>query len=117
MSVQGKNTGLKENQGDRRKSEERKRNVGSKESSLQIKLKRQQSPDHPEERCMTKGNQSDSKEEGSRSLGNTTRIQATGRSLDARVVKNWSRSRVADDQAVRVHDEPVEDTDSKNARR
>ncbi|GFY77228.1 hypothetical protein TNIN_283731 [Trichonephila inaurata madagascariensis] len=67
-------------------------------------------------RCMTKGDQSGSEEEDSKSPVPTTRIQATGSSLNAGVVKSRNRSRGADNQAVRVHNE-AEDPDSKNARR
>ncbi|GFV96602.1 hypothetical protein TNCV_3260661 [Trichonephila clavipes] len=45
----------------------------------------------------------------------TTRIQATGKSLDARVDKSKNRSQGADDQIVRVYKE-AEDPDSKEAR-
>ncbi|GFX35430.1 hypothetical protein TNCV_102371 [Trichonephila clavipes] len=86
---------------------QRKRNKGPE---------RQLGPDHPEERYKPKGDQSGPEEKDSRSLDRTARIQATGRSLDARVIKSRSRNRGAGDQVVKVHDE-VETPDSKSARR
>ncbi|GFY70890.1 hypothetical protein TNIN_200431 [Trichonephila inaurata madagascariensis] len=46
----------------------------------------------------------------------TTRIQATGSSLDTRVVKSRNRSLGVDNQVGRIHNE-AEEPNSKNARR
>ncbi|GFW16636.1 hypothetical protein TNCV_2352581 [Trichonephila clavipes] len=59
------------------------------------------SRDHQEERCKPKGDQSGLEEKGSRSPARTVRIQATGRSLDTRVVKSRSRSRRSSCQSPR----------------
>ncbi|GFX75433.1 uncharacterized protein TNCV_2547041 [Trichonephila clavipes] len=66
---------------------------------------------YPDKRCKPKGEQSGPEEKDSKCPGRTARIQATDRSLDARVVKSRSRSRRLDNQFVKIHDE-VENSDS-----
>ncbi|GFX37448.1 hypothetical protein TNCV_1905991 [Trichonephila clavipes] len=85
---------------------------GPQNAVTETKLPRNLVPDHQEEKCKPKGDQSGPEENGSRSQARIARIKATGRSSNTRVAK----SRGTDDPAVKVQDE-VETPDSKSARR
>ncbi|GFY46583.1 uncharacterized protein TNIN_160791 [Trichonephila inaurata madagascariensis] len=80
----------------------------------EIELPRKLVPDHQEERCKPKGDQSGPEENDFRSPARTDRVDNPDRSPNTRVAKNGSRSRGTDDPAVL---DKVDNPDSKIARR
>ncbi|GFX65632.1 hypothetical protein TNCV_4093271 [Trichonephila clavipes] len=130
-------TGLKEDQSERRKSDKCKRNLGSKESSIQlsnrtkkcwqevkgykrsIPTSRLGGPQRKRGKIIQKRDacpRGTSEEEDSKCFDPTTKIQAISSSLNDRVVKSRNKTRGADNQAVRIHNE-AEEPDSKSTRR
>ncbi|GFY66169.1 hypothetical protein TNIN_18841, partial [Trichonephila inaurata madagascariensis] len=60
--------------------------------NLRLRVKRKLSPDHPEDRCRTNGDQSRPKEEDSKNLDPTIRIKDTSSGLHARVARSRNKS-------------------------